>query len=91
MRYGLAANFKRKATVRDELIAVLSDFMQSYNQENAQKLENTGQQMRRDLRTTDIEEVVRLVDTYGSDVVANLLIAYGYAREPREAESGSAE
>lgn len=91
IRYGLGAGLKRKATVRDEFIATLSDFMQSYNQENAQKLENTGQQMRKDLRTTDIEEVVRLVDEYGSEVVANLLIAYGYAREPREAEPDSAE
>jgi hypothetical protein len=40
--------------------------------------------MRRDVRTTDIAEVVRLIDEYGSEVVANLLIAYGYAREPRE-------
>ena len=91
VRYGLGAELKRKATVRDEFVVALSDFMQSYNQENWQELENTGQQMRRDLRTTDIEEVVRLVDTYGSEVVANLLIAYGYAREPREAESDSAE
>jgi hypothetical protein len=60
--------------------------MQSYNQENAQKLENTGQQMRKDLRTSDIQEVVRLVDEYGPEVVANLLVAYGYAREPREEE-----
>ncbi len=91
VRYGLGAELKRKATVRDEFVATLSEFMQSYNQENVQKLENTGQQMRRDLRTTDIEEVVRLVDEYGPEVVANLLIAYGYAREPREAESDSAE
>lgn len=91
VRYGLGADLKRKATVRDEFIVALSDFMQSYNQENAQKLENTGQQMRRDLRTTDIEEVVRLADTYGSEVVANLLIAYGYAREPREADPVSVE
>ena len=87
VRYGLGAELKRKATVRDEFIVALGDFLQSYNQENAQKLENTRQQMRRDLRTTDLEEVVRLVDTYGSEVVANLLIAYGYAREPREAEA----
>ncbi len=84
VRYGLGAELKRKATVRDEFVAALSNFMQSYNQENAQKLENTGQQMRKDLRTSDIEEVVRLVDEYGSEVVANLLVAYGYAREPRE-------
>ncbi|MCR4407425.1 MAG: hypothetical protein NUW24_10970 [Anaerolineae bacterium] len=91
VRYGLGAELKRKATVRDEFIVALSEFMQSYNQENSQKLENTGQQMRRDLRTTDIEEVVRLVDEYGSEVVANLLIAYGYAREPRETEPDSAQ
>lgn len=84
VRYGLGAEFKRKATVRDEFVVALSNFMQSYNQENSQKLESTGQQMRRDLRTSDIEEVVRLVDEYGPEVVANLLVAFGYAREPRE-------
>lgn len=84
VRYGLGAEFKRKATVRDEFVVALSSFMQSYNQENAQQLENKRQQMRRDLRTTDIESVVRLIDEYGPEVVANLLIAFGYAREPRE-------
>ncbi len=91
VRYGLGAELKRKATVRDEFIVALSEFMQSYNQENAQKLENTGQQMRRNLRTTDIEEIVRLVDEYGSEVVAHLLIAYGYAREPQEPEPSQEE
>ncbi len=91
VRYGLGAELKRKATVRDEFIVALMDFVHNYNQENAQVLERTGQQMRRDLRTTDVEEVVRLVDEYGSEAVANLLVAYGYAREPREPGSGSAE
>ena len=86
IRYGLGAELKRKATVRDEFVAALMDFAQSYNQENAQTLEHTGQQMRRDLRTSDIEAVVGLIDEYGSEVVAHLLIAYGYAREPREEE-----
>jgi len=84
IRYGLGADLKRKATVRDEFIAALMDFAHSYNRENAQILESRSQQMRRDLRTSDIEEIVRLVDEYGSEVVANLLVAYGYAREPRE-------
>ncbi|MBC7226539.1 MAG: hypothetical protein H5T61_04840 [Thermoflexales bacterium] len=86
VRYGLGAELKRKATVRDEFIVALCEFMQSYNQENAQKLENTGQQMRRNLRTTDIDEIVRLIDEYGSEVVASLLVAYGYALEPQAAE-----
>ncbi len=45
--------------------------------------------MRKDLRTSDIQDVVELVDEFGSEVVANLLIAYGYAREPREDETAS--
>ncbi len=89
IRYGLGEEFKRKATVREEFIATLMNFAQSYNRENAQILERTGQQMRRDLRTSDIEEVVRLVDEYGSEVVAHLLVAYGYAREPRESQDAS--
>lgn len=91
IRYGLGMDLKRKATVRDDFVAALADFMQSYNQENSQVLETRKQQMRRDLRTTDVEAVVRLVDEYGPEVVANLLVAYGYAREPREeAEIGEA-
>jgi hypothetical protein len=89
VRYGLGAELKRKSTVRDEFVAALTDFIQSYNQENVQKLESKGQQMRKDVRTDDIVEVVRLIDEYGSEVVANLLIAYGYAREPREEQSNS--
>lgn len=91
IRYGLGMDLKRKATVRDDFVAALADFMQSYNQENSQVLETRKQQMRRDLRTTDVEAVIRLVDEYGPEVVANLLVAYGYAREPREeAETGEA-
>lgn len=89
VRYGLGAELKRKSTVRDEFVTTLTDFMQSYNQENIQKLESKGQQMRKDLRTADIDEVMRLVDEYGSELVANLLIAYGYAREPREDDTAS--
>lgn len=84
VRYGLGAELKRKATVRDEFVAALMDFAQRYNQENAQKLETYNQQLRRDIRTSDLDEIVRLVDKYGSELVASLLVAYGYAREPRE-------
>ncbi|HIE39188.1 MAG TPA: hypothetical protein EYP77_09010 [Anaerolineae bacterium] len=84
IRYGLGRELKQKANRRDDFVVALGDFMQSYNAENAQKLESTGQQMRRDLRTGDVAAVVELVDEYGPQVVCNLLVAYGYAREPRE-------
>lgn len=89
IHYGLGAELKRKSAVKEEFLAALADFMHSYNQENVQTLENTGKQMRKDLRTSDIQDVVRLIDEYGSEVVANLLISYGYAREPREEESST--
>lgn len=84
IRYGLGAELKRKAAVKEEFLTALSDFIHNYNQENAQVLERTGQQMRKDVRTSDLHEVTRLVDEFGSEVVAHLLVAYGYAREPRE-------
>jgi hypothetical protein len=31
-----------------------------------------------------MEDVVRLVDKYGATTVGKLLIAFGYAREPKE-------
>ncbi|MEM3112472.1 MAG: hypothetical protein QXY90_05480 [Candidatus Anstonellales archaeon] len=84
IRYGLGQELKRKALYNDEFIAALSEFMQSYNAENARVLEHKKQQMRKDIRTTDVEDVVRLVDRYGATIVGNLLIAFGYAREPKE-------
>jgi len=82
IRYGLGRGLKQKSHHRDDFIAALGDFMQSYNAENSQVLESKKQQMRKDLRTSDIEELVGLVDDFGSEVVCNLLVAYGYAREP---------
>lgn len=92
VRYGLAQELKRKALYNHEFIAALSEFMQSYNAENARVYEKDRKQFRRNILTTDIEDIVRLVDNYGASVVANLLIAFGYAREPKEEEAlGTAE
>lgn len=84
VRYGLGNELKRKANYNDEFLQALSDFMQSYNQENAQIAETRRKQFRRNLTTEDIMHIVELVDTYGAKTVGNLLVAYGYARDPRE-------
>ena len=86
VRYGLGQELKRKALYNDEFIAALSEFVQSYNAENARVYEKTGKQYRKNILTTDLEDVVRLVDKYGAATVGSLLIAFGYAREPREEE-----
>ena len=36
------------------------------------------------ITTQDIEAVVDLIDRFGSKTVCNLLVAFGYARDPRE-------
>ncbi|MGC8838392.1 MAG: hypothetical protein ACP5UM_08245 [Anaerolineae bacterium] len=87
VRYGLGQELKRKALYNDEFIVALSEFVQSYNAENARVYERTGKQYRKNILTTDVEDVVRLVDKYGATTVGNLLIAFGYAREPKEEEA----
>ncbi len=84
IRYGLGQELKRKSLYNDEFIVALGEFIQSYNAENARVYEKTGKQYRKNILTTDVEDVVRLVDKYGATTIGNLLIAFGYAREPIE-------
>jgi hypothetical protein len=65
--------------------------MQAYNAENAQVMENRPGPYRKSLRTSDIDEIVRLIDEYGARTVCNLLIAYGYARVPRQENDGESQ
>ena len=70
-----------------EFVAVLSDFMHMYNAENAQVMENRQGPYRRSIQTSDIDDVVGLVDEYGALLICSLLVAYGYARSPRQDHS----
>lgn len=84
VRYGLGQELSRKARYPRQFITELSNFMHRYNAENAQIMETRPGPYRRSVQTADIEEIVQLIDEFGSETVANLLIAYGYARIPRE-------
>lgn len=86
VRYGLGNELKRKSAYPKEFLVALSDFVHEYNRENAQKAESKGQQRRKNVRESDLDEIVRLVDKFGSEVVGNLLVAYGYATEAKEDE-----
>ena len=74
----------RKANYPEEFIAALSDFLHKYNAENAQIMEKRQGPYRRSIQTGDIDDIVALVDEYGAPLVCNLLVAYGYARSPRQ-------
>ncbi len=85
VRYGLGQQLARKAAYPQEFIAELADFLARYNAENAQVMENRPGPYRRSVHTSDIDEIVALIDEYGdSRLICNLLVAYGYARLPRE-------
>lgn len=86
IRYGLGDKLLRHAQYADEFIRELSRFMHDYNHENARKSETRKQQFRSNLTIDDVSAIVALVDDYGSPTVANLLVAFGYARDPKLSE-----
>ena len=57
--------------------------MHDYNHENARKAETRKQQYRTNLTVEDIASIVALIDEYGAPTIANLLVAFGYARDPK--------
>lgn len=84
IRYGLGDNLLRNAQYSEKFIQALSKFMHDYNRENTRKSETRGKQFRKNITTEDINDIVGLVDQFNSSTVANLLVAYGYARSPKK-------
>ena len=86
IRYGLGQQLARKAAYPDDFLAELSEFLHLYNAENAQLREKNRNPFRSDVRMEDMEEIVKLVDRFGSKTVCNMLVAFGYASEARNKE-----
>ena len=85
IRYGLGQELMRKAQYKEDFIQELTEFMHSFNDETLRVYERTKGETRRKLITTqDIRSVVKLVDEHSPKTVCNLLVAFGYARDPRE-------
>jgi hypothetical protein len=97
VRYGLGNDLLRRAAYPDQFIQALSEFLHDYNRETTQIQERYkgNPPVRRAMITTDdIQQIVDLIDTHGSQTVAHLLVAFGYAREPRDqsqSEAGTRE
>jgi hypothetical protein len=86
IEYGLFQDLKRKARFPEQFIGALSEFVNTYDVQNARREEQLrGKAGRRRPRLTvgELDRVVELVDRHGSETVAMLLIAYGSARDPR--------
>jgi hypothetical protein len=87
VRYGLGNDLLRRAAYPEQFVQALSEFLHDYNRETAQiheRYKGNPPVRRAKVTTDDIQQVVALIDEYGSPTVANMLVAFGYAREPRE-------
>lgn len=87
VRYGLGNDLLRRAAYPEQFIQALSEFLHDYNRETAQineRYKGNPPVRRATVTTDDIQQVVALIDEYGSPTVANLLVAFGYARQPYE-------
>jgi hypothetical protein len=83
VRYGLAQELKRKALYKEEFAAALAGFISEYMTENLRAADRNKRQ-RPAVTTTDLEKVIALMDSHNPETVAMMLIAYGYAKEPRD-------
>lgn len=94
VRYGLADELRRRSRDNREFIQALSEFLQKYSQENGlvmERLKDKPYRRRIPISTDDIVQVAELVDIYNAPTVANLLLAFGYAREARTTDAGSGD
>lgn len=91
VRYGLGRDLVRRSQYPEEFVAALSDFLHQYNAENAQVMETRSGPYRKSVQTGDIQNILDLIDRHGSDLIAKLLVAYGYARDPRIQEADPEE
>ena len=102
VRYGLGQQLMREARDRDKFMVNLCEFLQQYNAETAREEEKAANKRggklttedRRKLRSSvaysDIDEIAALIDRFhSSELIASMLVAYGYAREPRKHSEGN--
>lgn len=94
IRYGLGQELVRRSQYAGEFLATLGEFLQKYSAENAQVKEKPNPAYayyRPDIYESDLEEIMKLVDLYGSDLICKLLVAFGYARSSKVNQENGGE
>ena len=90
VRFGLSQALKRASRYeKAEFIEALTEFMHSYNQENALKFNRHGKSYRSNLTIKDVKDILSLIDDENNSpqLICNLLLAYGFARDPKETQT----
>lgn len=94
VRYGLGQELIRKARYRDDFTNALNEFLFLYNAETAREEEKVARKLQKRLSaddyrknhlrypvtTADIDQLNDLLDRYSTELIAKMLISYGYAR-----------
>lgn len=87
VHFGLAQKWKQKIKGgNEEFTAVLAEFVQQYNWESENldiKLPGDGWKHHK-VNVSDMDEIISLINQYGAELVGMLLLAYGYARTPKQ-------
>ncbi len=97
IRYGLAQEWKRRSKFKNDFVIALCDFVNGYNAENArhaEKLKSSNERPRGKgpaISQGDLQEVIRLIDDYGSELICLLLLAFGYASAGRKKQNAGSD
>lgn len=82
--YGLAQRLGNQAGSKKDFVTELTAFLTSYGNENvrlSEQLRQQGKTLKRvSITNVDLEQFFSLLDEFPCSLVANLLLAYGYAR-----------
>ncbi|MBD1930118.1 hypothetical protein H6F74_28435 [Trichocoleus sp. FACHB-90] len=95
--YGLAQRLSSQSGSKKDFITELAAFLTSYENENlriSEQLQKEGKTLKRVWTTKkDLDRVIALInnDRFGCSLVANLLIAYGYAKWTKSDEVDEAK
>ncbi|MFW6028817.1 MAG: hypothetical protein ACOCRO_01040 [Halanaerobiales bacterium] len=84
VKFGLLQEIRRAALNKDTLVVKLTEFMADYNNENGLEIYRNKHPMRGNLTTTDLEQVVNLIDHHDSKIIGNMLLAYGFGKEEKD-------
>ncbi|MFH1147980.1 MAG: hypothetical protein V1736_09785 [Pseudomonadota bacterium] len=85
VRYGLAQEWKQKIKGgAKSFIPVLADFVQQYNWETEHRLKGAGHTVKKE----ELDELLRLIDEHGAELVGLLLLAYGFSKTSKVDSKG---
>lgn len=96
VHYDLQHRLKQDAPYEKKFIKSLSVFASTFNEENARVFESNrargeDSRTRKNITQQDLNSVIKLVDEFGSDLVGNLLVAFGYARKEKDSGDQNSE